>query len=205
MHTQRAHLETEMAELFASGTKFLVVDTETTGLLKDPNGQIVEISCVDQDGLVVFSSLVKPDCPVSAKATEIHGLTDADLIDAPTFPEVWPSFIRWIEDYEDYAAIYCYNKKFDHGMLLKTAKHYGLLLPPIIARQLKWHCMMEKYAEYHGEPGLYGDYKWQRLSVACGRLGVPMSEAHRATGDCLSTLALMKALAAKGATAISQP
>lgn len=196
MNQQRAHLESDMAQLFAAKTPFLVIDTETSGFLKDPHAQVIEVSCVDADGRLVYNSLVKPDYPIPAKATEVHGLTNEDVALAPTFPEIWPGFMAHLKQYE---VFYCYNKKFDHGMLIKTAQPYGLLLPPAIARAHKWQCMMEKYAEYHGQPGQYGGYKWQSLSMACRQMGVPMSEAHRATGDCLSTLALMRALAARGA------
>ena len=191
---RQAPLESEMAALFAAKTKFLILDTETTGLLKDPDAQVIEVSCIYQDGKIAFSSLVKPDRPVPEAASKIHGLTDADLVDAPTFAEFWPFFIRVLNLYP---TIYCYNQAFDFGMIQKTAQYYHLPLPKILKQQRHWRCMMLKYAEYHGESGLYGDYKWQSLSKACAQMYVPMSEAHRATGDCLSTLALMKALAAK--------
>lgn len=195
---KRQQLEQDMAALFAAGAKFLIVDTETTGLpWKDRTAQIVEIACVNQDGKIAYQSLIKPDVPVPAKATKIHGLTDADLALSPTFVEAWPDLLAVLSQYE---VIYCYNSAFDHSMILATAQRFGIAVPAQIA-EARWVCMMNRYAEYHGAWDSYHQsYTFQKLSVACTRLHAPLSEIHRATGDCQNTLSLMRALAARGAT-----
>ena len=73
---------------------FVAFDLETTD--KDIRGcEIVEIGAVRvRDGVVVdtFQSLVRCGRPISPRATEVHGFRDADLIGAPSFPEVWERF-----------------------------------------------------------------------------------------------------------------
>lgn len=202
MNTQRAHLEADLAALFAAKIPFLIVDTETTGFLNDPNGQIIEIAVINQDGEIILSSLVKPDCAVPAKASAVHGLYDRDLQSAPTFAEVWPELLTILVQY---SLVYAYNVVFDQGMLLKTARHYGLDIPDWLPAQ-EWRCMMEAYAVYHGDwHEWHRSYTYQKLSVACATLSVPLSETHRATGDALNTLGLMRALAARGNPSISAP
>jgi DNA polymerase III epsilon subunit-like protein len=193
MGTIRTQIEAQLAALFNEHHKFLIVDTETTGLLKDDDGQLVEIACIDQDGQVIYRSLIKPDIAMPLKATQVNGLTDLILAGQPTFAEVWPELSALLCEY---TIIYAYNAAYDRGMVLKTATRFKLDVPTKLRRQ-QWHCMMEIYAKYHGERGLYGDYKWQSLSKACRELKVTMSEVHRSTGDALSTLALMRALAAR--------
>ena len=66
-----------------------VVDLETTGL--HPGGdRIIEVAVVrvesNQQPTLLLDTLVNPRRHVSA--TEIHGITDADVADAPTFQEV---------------------------------------------------------------------------------------------------------------------
>lgn len=68
-----------------------VVDMETTGL--HPRGdRIIEIAIVrvdpGQDPRLVLDTLVNPQRRVSA--TDIHGITDRDVADAPTFDEIAP-------------------------------------------------------------------------------------------------------------------
>jgi len=196
MNTQRAHLETDMAQLFAAKTPFLIVDTETTGFLNDPNGQIIEIAVINQDGHAAFSSLFKPDCPIPAKASAVHGLYAADLADAPTFASAWAELLTVLVQYP---VIYAYNADFDRGMLIKTAKRFQCEIPDWLAAQ-EWRCMQQAYATYHGDWSDYHQsYTFKKLTVACAALHVPLSETHRATGDALNTLGLMKALAARGA------
>lgn len=70
-------------------------DIETTGL-DSKDGSIISIaaSCNGQ----LFSSLVKPANPIPTESTRIHGLTDVDVADAPTWSVVGPTFLRWVYD-----------------------------------------------------------------------------------------------------------
>jgi DNA polymerase-3 subunit epsilon len=71
----------------------LVLDTETTGL--DVNGdRIVSIGAVRMHGLRVYRShafdrLVNPSVAIPSRATAIHGITDAMVLDAESFPAVF--------------------------------------------------------------------------------------------------------------------
>ena len=66
-----------------------VVDTETTGLYPRAD-RLVEISVVrNEPGAqpqVLVNTLINPQRPVGA--IEIHGITDDDVADAPTFANV---------------------------------------------------------------------------------------------------------------------
>ena len=67
---------------------YAVFDCETTGTDPDAD-EIVSLALVllDRDGVETgrFSSLVRPSCPIPEDATAIHGISDADVADAPTF------------------------------------------------------------------------------------------------------------------------
>ena len=47
-----------------TSTNFVILDTETTGL--DDMGRIVELSCIDREGIVLVNSLVNPLCSDSS-------------------------------------------------------------------------------------------------------------------------------------------
>jgi len=74
-------------------------DLETTGI-NIAADRIVEISYlkVDLNGNETCRTiLVNPEMPIPANATSIHGITDADVKDAPTFNEVAKTLARDFE------------------------------------------------------------------------------------------------------------
>ncbi len=160
---------------------WVVLDTETTGI----PGEIVDLAIIDHTGKVVMDQLIKPKNPIPERATEIHGITDADVWASPTFADVWP---RIKDILEPCRRIITYNAKFDSQCMVMTAILYGITLP-----QYRWQCLMESYAIHHSGRGS----KWQRLTEACRQQGVEIGQAHRALADAQAAYNLIKALAAK--------
>lgn len=191
----REALEQQMKDLLESDKPIAILDTETTGLPIHSHFQVVEISIIDKFGKVLFDSLIKPDCPIPAMATGVHGITDEMVLNAPTFSEIWPKLEEIFKQY----TIYCYNVRFDLDAIIHSAHKAGIELPKGKKWTLtKWQCMMEAYAEYYGDWSEYHEsYKWQQLASACQDLGVESSGYHRALGDVSNTLGVMKALAAR--------
>ncbi len=65
------------------------IDVETTGL-NPYSDRIVELSIlkVHPDGMEEYKShRVNPGIPIPAKATAVHGVTDADVADEPMFKQ----------------------------------------------------------------------------------------------------------------------
>ncbi|MGH7678358.1 MAG: UvrD-helicase domain-containing protein, partial [Gemmatimonadaceae bacterium] len=73
---------------------YTAIDLETTG--KDPDTcHVVDIAAVRvRRGEIVaeWASLVKPTIPIPADATRTHGISNADVANAPTFAEAWVKF-----------------------------------------------------------------------------------------------------------------
>jgi superfamily I DNA/RNA helicase len=73
---------------------FTAVDIETTDN-DTTRCELVEIAAVRvRNGRTVdeFRSYVKPDCPISGGAFDTHGISEHDVMEAPSFQEVWPRF-----------------------------------------------------------------------------------------------------------------
>jgi superfamily I DNA/RNA helicase/DNA polymerase III epsilon subunit-like protein len=73
---------------------FTAVDIETTDN-DTSRAELVEIAAVRvRNGRTVeeFRSFVKPDAPISAAAFDTHGISEYDVVDAPSFGEIWPRF-----------------------------------------------------------------------------------------------------------------
>ncbi len=76
------------------------IDLETTGLNTEQD-RIVDICItkVNVDGTEEsLSSLINPGMPIPVESTQIHGITDADIKDKPTFQGFAPKVIRFIEN-----------------------------------------------------------------------------------------------------------
>jgi DNA polymerase III epsilon subunit family exonuclease len=80
--------------------RFVAWDLETTD--QDPQTcDVIEIGAARVvDGAIVdrFHSLVRPPRSIPAASTKVHGRTDADVANAPTFAEVWPAFRAFVGD-----------------------------------------------------------------------------------------------------------
>jgi DNA polymerase III epsilon subunit family exonuclease len=80
--------------------EFTVIDFETTD--KDPTrAEIIDIGAVRvRDGVVLaeYKTLVKSKTPIPAAASEIHGIHNEDLANAPSFRQVWPAFRAFCGD-----------------------------------------------------------------------------------------------------------
>lgn len=166
---------------------FLILDTETTGLQN--RDEIISVSVVNHEGAVLLDTLIKPQNPIPYDATHIHGITDADVADAPPFTHVYPQLCNLLRD----QTLVVYNLSFDRRMLEANRQRYGLM--PLEHRAE--HCAMLWYAKFHGEiGGRQGAFRWQKLTTACTTLGIPVQRAHSAAGDCLLTLEVIRRMAA---------
>ena len=171
----------------------LVLDTETTGLGDD--AEVVELAVIDCAGAVLLDTLVRPSGPVPAEAAAIHGITDAMLADAPTWSEIHARFCDLVEGRQ----VVIYSREFDVRVINQTARRYGLQAPQgfdLVLDQGSIHCAMQAYAGFYGAwSEEKGRYRWQKLSTAADQQGVTVTNAHRALGDCLMTLGVVRAMA----------
>ncbi len=171
----------------------LILDTETTGLGDD--AEVVEIAVIDCAGEVLLDTLVRPSVPVPAEATAIHGITNAMLADAPVWSEIHDRFCSLVEGRQ----VVIYSRDFDIRLISQTARRYGLQAPQCLDLMFDRgavHCAMRAYAAFRNEwSEEKGQYRWQKLSAAAAQQGVKVGNAHRALGDCLMTLGVLREMA----------
>lgn len=76
----------------------VVFDLETTGLTF--GDRIVELCFlkIHPDGSEeTFTTRVNPEMPIPESSTEIHGITNDDVKDCPTFKEIAPKLLEMIK------------------------------------------------------------------------------------------------------------
>ena len=156
----------------------LFLDTETTG--DDARAEVVEVAVVVDDGVVLLETLVRPQSPVTALASAVHGIGEETLAGAPSLPVVWPHLSQLLGG----RTVVTYNAAFDRQVLEQSAARYDL--PPL---NTDWVCLMETYASLTGRSRVIS------LSAASYENGIIRREAHRAVADARATLALLAAMA----------
>ncbi|MHB8462632.1 MAG: 3'-5' exonuclease [Vulcanimicrobiaceae bacterium] len=105
-------------------SRFAVVDVETTGL--DPKVErVVEIAVVlvDEQWVVdSWSSLVNPEMPIPARASQIHGIYDEDVAQAPTMEALVAEILTRCQG----RVVAAHNARFDLSFLPFLASHDAL-------------------------------------------------------------------------------
>jgi DNA polymerase-3 subunit epsilon len=170
----------------------VVFDTETTGL--SISDRIVQIAGLRIAGGRLtgeeFDTLVNPGRPIPPGATDIHGITDAMVKDAPDVATALRGFHHFTED----AVLIAHNAPFDMGLLraaeAESRKHFpNRVMDTVLLSAMIWG---------QGAP--------HSLDAICERLGItiPAGQRHTAMGDAQATaqafLKMLPALEAKGIT-----
>lgn len=96
-------------------SSYVVIHAETTGL-KAERDRIVKLSAIkviDREIVSAFNTLINPEKHIDKKASEVNGIFDNDVKDAPLLDQVAQSFI----DYIGNNAIIGYNISFTLSFL----------------------------------------------------------------------------------------
>lgn len=98
-------------------SRFVILDTETTGLDPKQGHRVIEVAGVELVGRQLtgrhFHRYFNPEREIDAGATEVHGMTWEDLRDKPRFAEVVDEFLEFL----DGASLVIHNAPFDIAFL----------------------------------------------------------------------------------------
>lgn len=154
-----------------------IIDVETTGLFSHRHDRIIEIATVviDRHGQIdrEFVSLINPGRDIGPSS--IHGLSAADVLLAPTFPQIVDHLVKSLDGI---VAVAGHNVRFD---LQFIANEFDRLGGPSL-------------------PSLYSICTMQlagggRLSECCDDYGIRFTgEAHQALTDARATAQLLSLL-----------
>ena len=164
----------------------VVIDTETTGL--DPaKARIVEIATLRflggrLDTQPPLRRLVRPGEPIPAAASQIHGIDDAAVANAPVFSAIADEISARLEG----AVVVGHSLGFDIAVLKREFARAGMIWTP--PRSLDTRLLAEIAA-----PDLAG-YSLESLAAW---LGVTAGKRHSALGDAETTAQIFLALLPK--------
>lgn len=141
---------------------YVFIDVETTGLspTKDAIIQVSALRFFGQKSIDGLNSYINPQRPIPKESTEIHGINDEKVKDAPIIDEIKEPFLNLIKD----AILVGYNTPFDLDFLdcafhgdLNNVKYIDVLeIAKTLIKLPNYHLeTVADYAEFHPEGGYH--------------------------------------------------
>lgn len=169
-------------------TRFLVLDTETTGF--GPNAKIVELGAIyvdfeaeeEWDQCAFFTTLVNSTDEMPPEAFAVHGITVDMLKVAPLPGEVAIRFEEWVDEHDAASLpVFAHHVAFDRDMMaqngylkaLKSESNQVRFCDSVLLAKAAW-----------GLPD-------NSLETLARTMGIEHDYGHRALGDCVTVLFLM--------------
>lgn len=147
--------------------RFVAFDVETPNRLSNRMSAI-GISVIE-DGVIVdeYYSLVNPETHFDYFNTQLTGISEETVWDAPTFPEVWAQIEPILSD----GLLVAHNAVFDMGVLKKCLNAYEIDWKPYV----RYICTVQMGRRLL--PGMS-----HRLNALCDYYGIALDH-HQAASD----------------------
>jgi len=162
---------------------YAIIDIETTGG-SARNEKITEIAVYLHDGNEItgeFVSLVNPEKNIPYFITNLTGITNEMVEDAPRFYEIAKKIIELTEG----RTFVAHNARFDYSFIREEYKSLGFNFKRNI---LDTVALSRKLIPGH---------KSYSLGNICNDLNISINGRHRASGDALATVKLLEILIAR--------
>ncbi|QGY42754.1 hypothetical protein GM418_03520 [Maribellus comscasis] len=162
---------------------FAIIDIETTGNSYQ-NGKITEIAIFQHNGVEItgsYSSLIHPEMDIPYFITNLTGISNEMVKNAPKFYEVAKRIVEMTAG----RTFVAHNVSFDYKFVKEEYKRLGYFY------NNKTMCTVQLARKLL--PG-HESYSLGRL---CADLGIEINGRHRAAGDALATVKLFEILLEK--------
>lgn len=177
-------LSDSLSDTLLRDMAYVVFDTETTGL--DPaTDEVVQLGAVRVvNGKVVvgeeLETLVNPGISIPKRSTDVHGIDDTMIADAPCFSEVCAKLHSFAADSVFVAHNAAFDMAFLHKQTPKTGKRFD---QPVLDTVLM-------------SAAVFGASAIHTLDAICDRLGIviPQDQRHTAMGDAVATAGVLIAM-----------
>lgn len=155
--------------------RIIALDTETTGFQVYAGDEIVEIALVEYIGHRrtgrEFCSLIRPGIAIPPSSTNIHGISDDDVADAPRIDEVIEDIVNFI----GHSVLVGHHVEFDLRFIDRAVQRVlDCRLPqPTVDTMVLFLAMS----------GQLDRYSLDEVADACG---ISISNRHSARGDAVA-------------------
>lgn len=155
-----------------------IVDIETTGT------KVIEVAVIKiEKGKLVdqYHTLLNPEQPIPFSITELTGISDDDVKDAPIFQDIHKKL--W--DFLKGSVFVAHNVSFDYGFLRREFSRQGLPFN------------LERFCSVNLSRLLFADEAKHDLSSIVDRYNIVLSKRHRALDDALGVWEFLKIIQKK--------
>ncbi len=160
--------------------EYIAVDLETTGLSPAKDG-IIEIGAVHfikGEPAGEFQTLLRPGCMIPERITELTGISEKMLCQAPVFEEIAEEFLEFSGE----LPIVGHNILFDYSFLKRA---FGRLGTAYERRGIDTLKLCRQFLPPEAK---------KNLGAACSLLGIQCTSYHRALNDAMCTGLLLEQL-----------
>ena len=171
-------------EKIFSETTFSVIDFETTGT-SPPSSRAIEVGIVRVENLKIvdtFQSFFNPGIPIPPFISQLTGIENEDLIDAPKFENIASEIKEFIED----TVLVGHNLQFDYAFLKSEFSQADIITP-----NLEQVCTLKLSRR------LFPELKSKSLGNMAKHLRLRHKNVHRALGDATVTAKILIKLITK--------
>ena len=158
-------------------TEFVAFDIETTGL-NAKDDRMTEIGAVIFSGGEIrqtFNTFVNPGMHIPPNITELTGIRDEDVADAPGEKEAMELFLRFAGD----RPLIAHNAHFDVGFMTAASLRQGIRFSPVFLDTLAL------------SQALLPELKRFKLDIVSNHLNLPQFNHHRASDDAMVVARIM--------------
>lgn len=159
---------------------YAIVDIETTGV-KPAGDRITEIAVALFDGekiVETYQSLVNPECSIPPNITQITGITNQMVANAPKFFEVAKDIVEITKG----AIFVAHNVSFDYGFVKEEFARLGY------SYRRKQLCTVRL------SKLVFPGRRRYNLDAMIDMLGIDVEHRHRAMNDVMATVKLFEAI-----------
>ena len=153
--------------------KIIVLDIETTGL-NSKKDKIIEIGAVlleDRKIINTYQTLINPEIKIKKEITELTGISNDDIKNAPKIEDEIHNFMEFIKTY----PLVAHNATFDINFIEREVKIQGYTLDNNIIDTLQLSRRFNYSLSNH------------RLDTVANHFGIEMENYHRALDDAITT------------------
>lgn len=157
--------------------EFVVFDVETTGLsaLSERLTEIGAVKIKNKEIVDRYSTFVNPGKPIPAKITELTGITNDMVKEAPSESEIIKEFHSFCKG----SVLVAHNASFDMSFIRAAAQRSGLNFEMPVLDTLALSRAVLK------------DLKKHKLNILADYFGIDMGTHHRAVHDAQTTVEIL--------------
>lgn len=162
---------------------FSIIDIETTGN-SYKYGKITEIAIYQHNGERItdsFSTLINPEIDIPYFITELTGIDNSMVTNAPKFYEVAKTIVEMTQG----RTFVAHNVQFDYKFIREEFARLGYVF------NCKTMCTVQLSRKFI--PG----HRSYSLGKLCAELGIEIDDRHRAAGDARATVKLFELILQK--------